>query len=96
MDDQGRNQLYVKEGMSGQDVEYWQVMSIMAHDNIPFSGNSNRSFIAAHAPQLTWKEWDAAMTAYLSEWTKRNSYGIGATERVMVETAVIEIYAALA
>jgi hypothetical protein len=96
MDDQGRNQLYVKEGMSGQDVEYWQVMSIMAHDNIPFTGNSNRTFIQTHAPQLTWKEWNAEMTAYLSSWTGRNSYGIGATERVMISTATMKIYAALA
>jgi hypothetical protein len=95
MQDQGRNQLYVKEGMSGQDVEYWQVMSIMAHDSIPFTGVSNRTFIHTHAPQLTWKEWDAAMTTYLSSWTGRNSYGVGATERVMLETAVIKIYAAL-
>lgn len=95
MEDQGRNQLYVKQGMSGQDVEYWQVMSIMAHDSIPFTGNSNRTFIHTHAPQLEWKEWDQAMTDYLSEWTRRNSYGVGATERVMIETAVIEIYAAL-
>jgi hypothetical protein len=95
MQDQGRNQLYVKEGMSGQDVEYWQVYSIMAHDNIPYSGNSNRTFIANHAPQLTFKEWDAAMTTYLSEFTRRNSYGVGATERVMINVAVAEIYAAL-
>ena len=95
MEDQGRNALYPKEGLSGQDVEYWQVMSIMAHDSIPFSGNSNRTFITNHAPQLTFKEWDQAMTDYLSEWTRRNSYGVGATERVMIETAVFEIYAAL-
>jgi len=95
MEDQGRNQLYVKEGMSGQDVEYWQVMSIMAHDSIPFTGISNRTFIQTHAPQLTFKEWDTEMTEYLSSWTGRNSYGVGATERIMLETAVIEIYAAL-
>jgi hypothetical protein len=95
MEDQGRNQLYVKEGMSGQDVEYWQVYSIMAHDGIPYSGNSNRTFIQTHAPQLTFKEWDAAMTVYVSEFTGRNSYGIGATERVMINVEVAKIYAAL-
>lgn len=95
MEDQGRNQLYVKEGMSGQDVEFWQVYAIMAHDSIPYSGNSNKTFITTHAPQLTFKEWDAAMTAYLSEFTGRNSYGIGATERVMIDVEVNKIYANL-
>lgn len=88
MEDQGRNQLYVKQGMSGQDVEYWQVMCIMAIKNIPYYGNSNSTFIKNEAPQLTFKQWDQIMTDYLSAWTGRNSYGIGATERIMIEEAV--------
>jgi hypothetical protein len=40
-----------------------------------------------------FREWDTAMTTYLSTWTGRNSYGIGATERIIIEAAVREIYA---
>jgi hypothetical protein len=92
MENQGRNELYVKQGMSGMSVEYWQVMSIMAVEGIKYYGNSNRTFIADNAPELTFREWDTAMTTYLSSWTGRNSYGVGATERVMIEAAVREVY----
>jgi hypothetical protein len=68
-------------------------MSIMAVKGIKFSGISNRTFIGDNAPELTFREWDTAMTTYLSAWTGRNSYGIGATKRVIFEAAVREIYA---
>lgn len=57
-----------------------------------YHGNSNKTFLANQAPQLTFKEWNKAMTAYLSAWTGRNSYGIGATERIMIERAVDNLY----
>ena len=92
MEDQGRNQLYVKQGMSGQDVEYWQVRIIQAVESIAYYGNSNKAFIEAEGPaSLVFKEWNQALTDYFSSWTQRNSYGIGATERVMVENAVAAI-----
>ena len=84
----GRDILYVREGDEGWEVEYWQVMAIIAVKGIPFVGNSNRSFIAEFAPLLTFKLWDKAMTAYVSGFTGRNSYGIGPTERIMIEQEV--------
>jgi len=90
--DIGRNIEYVREGQTGQDVEYWQVRMIEAIEKVQFYGNSNREFVEAEAPQLTFKVWDAAMTAYLSGFTGRNSYGVGATERVMLENAIDELY----
>ncbi|KKL90572.1 hypothetical protein LCGC14_1903350 [marine sediment metagenome] len=88
----GRNQQYVRQDETGQDVEYWQVRCIEAIEGVKFYGNSNKQFIIAEAPQLTWKVWNQAMTDWLSAWTRRNSYGIGATERIMVENAVNALY----
>lgn len=90
--DIGRNQEYVKEGQTGQDVEYWQVRIIEVIKGIQFYGNSAKTFITAEAPELTYKVWDAAMTAYFSAWTGRNSYGVGSTERIMVDAAWTELY----
>lgn len=91
MEDQGRNELYVKQGMSGMSVEYWQVETVMVVEGIKFDGNSAKTFITENAPQLTFREWDQAMTDYLSQWTGRNSYGVGASERVMIEEEVDRI-----
>ena len=90
--DIGRNVEYVKEGQKGLDVEYWQVRIIEIIKGKKFYGNSNWNFIAAEAPHLTPKVWDAAMTTYLSAYTGRNSYGVGPTERVMIENAIEALY----
>jgi hypothetical protein len=90
--DIGRNVEYVKEGQKGLDVEYWQVRIIEIIKNKKFYGNSNLNFIATEAPHLTPKVWDAAMTTYLSAYTGRNSYGVGPTERVMIENAIEALY----
>jgi hypothetical protein len=90
--DLGRQIQYVKEDDSGMEVEYWQVRMIEAIKGVKFYGSSNREFVAAEAPTLTFKVWDAQMTAYLSSWTRRNSYGVGPTERVMIENAISVLY----
>ena len=90
--DLGRQMQYVKEGDSGMEVEYWQVRIIEAVKQIKFYGNSNRDFVSAEAPILTFKEWNNAMTVFLSHWTGRNSWGVGPTERVMIENAIQTLY----
>lgn len=86
--DLGRLIQYVQEGDSGMAVEEAQVKIIQAKKGIDFYGTSNRAFIEAEAPELTFKDWDAALTAYFSEWSHRNSYGYGPTEKIMVEEAI--------
>ena len=90
--DLGRQMQYVKEGDSGMEVEYWQVRIIEAVKQVKFYGNSNRDFVTAEAPILTFKSWNNAMTQYLSHWTSRNSWGVGPTERVMIENAIQVLY----
>lgn len=91
----GRNMQYVREGDTGQEVEYWQVMAIQVVTGLLLEDSdwptSNRAYIQNMAPGLEWKVWDEAMTAYLSAWTHRDSYGIGATERIMLEAEVDRI-----
>ena len=88
----GRDQLYIEQGQEGQDVEFWQTLTVaVVTEQLP-EGNSNKTFITTHAPELTWKVWDQAMTDYLSAWTRRNSYGIGATERRMILDAYIQLH----
>lgn len=92
--DTGRNQLYVKTGQTGQDVEYWQNIIIQVVEGVLDTGNSTKSFFDANAPAsagLTWRVWDDNMTAYFSAWTRRNSYGVGATERKMLDQAYIRL-----
>ncbi len=78
---------YVRQGDEGFDVEYWQVRIIEVIKQKNFSGNSNLAFIREEAPNLQPKVWNQAMTDYLSAWSGRNSYGIGPTERIMLENA---------
>lgn len=96
--DIGRNQQYVTEGQTGQDVEYWQNVIIQVIEDTLDTGNSTKTFFDQNAPPaagLTWKVWDAAMTTYLSGWTRRNSYGIGATERKMLDQAYTRLVVGL-
>lgn len=87
------NELYVKQGMTGVSVEYWHTMSIMAVNGIKYSGNSNRTFIAHNTPELRFREWDTAMTAFPSTGTGRNSYVIGSTDRAVIEAATqLDVY----
>jgi len=90
--DIGRNVEYVKQGQKGLDVEYWQVRIIEVVKGVKFYGNSNWNFIRTEAPMLTPTEWGQTMTDFLSAWTGRNSYGVGPTERVMIENALSELY----
>jgi len=85
--DYGRYEAYVQEGDEGFAVEEAQVKIIMAVESWPYSGSSNRSFVA-QVPQLTFKVWDTQLTQYFSDWTGRNSYGYGPTEKLMVEEAI--------
>ena len=92
MDDIGRNQLYIQQGQKGQDVEYWQNIIIQVGTGDLDTGNSNKAFFDAKAiPGLVFKEWNQAMTDYLSAWTHRNSWGVGATERRMLEDALFKL-----
>ena len=92
--DIGRNQEYVKENQTGQDVEYWQNIILQVVEGKLDTGNSTKTFFDANQPgTLTWKVWDKAMTEYFSAWTRRNSYGVGATERKMLEQAYIKLVA---
>jgi len=91
MENQGRNILYVEQGMSGMAVEYAQVQIVMAVKGIRYYGNSNKAFVEAEAPELTFLEWNQALTDYFSAWTGRRSYGMGPTEQVMVDEAIKEL-----
>jgi hypothetical protein len=89
MEDQGRNMLFVKEGMSGQHVEYIQNKIIQIVEGVLDEGRSTRAFFDAHAPTdeygLVWKEWNSEMTRYFSDYTNRNSYGVGASEQAIID-----------
>lgn len=86
-----RNIYYPKQGDTGYVVEEWQVKIVEVVIGERMKGNSNITFIQSKAPQLTPKVWDQEMTDYFSDWTRRNSYGVGPTEAIMVDNALSKL-----
>lgn len=81
--------------LRGMDVEYWQNIILQCVEGVLDAGNSTKTFfydtVEADKKGLTWRVWDEAFTLYFSAWTGRNSYGLGPSERKILDHAYTKL-----